>query len=248
MAPDRSTFPPMITASRWETAWQALVAAANRRNGSSSTAPRVTNGDAVALVKGWASASGTGAMPLWYHFAATAYGWEPDRADRLNTSAAQREKLYDARLTPDLWDAMRTTARGLDAESEPARIDIDNDTFDSPIFQAGVKRAIQADGGMRAAGKIPVGCRDPKSGKIVGPKMKCRPGFKLELVPGTPFFVCRNKQTGETEQPTYECEGETVFIDDPITAIGKALAGDLGRLALIVGLAYLVFADGKRSR
>lgn len=187
-------------------------------------------------------------MPLWYQFAATAYGWDPAKQDRLNTSARQRDKLFDAALVDDLWSATRQTARGLDQGTEPARLEIDPDTFDNPIFQAGVKTAIKADGGMRAAGKIPVGCKDPKTGKLVGPKMKCRPGFELELVPGTPFFVCRNKQTGETEQPTVECEGERFEIDDPITAIGKALVGDLGRLALIVGLAYLVFVDGKRAR
>lgn len=242
MAPN-ATFPPVITASRWETAWEAALAAARRRRGGTSASAPITNGDAVALVKAWARSSGTGAMPLWYQFAATAYGWDPAKSDRLNTTARQRDALFDAAITSDLWTAARQTARGLDAGNEPARLDIDADTFDSPVFQAGVRSAISGDGGMRAAGKIPVGCRDPKTGKLVGPRMKCRPGFELELVPGTPFYVCRNKKTGEHEQPTYECEGETVYIDDPITAIGKAIAGDLGRLALILGLAYLVFRE-----
>lgn len=182
-------------------------------------------------------------MPLWYQFAATAYGWDPVKSDRLNTTVKQREATFDPAITADLWSVTRQTARGLDEGGEPARLEIERDTFDDPVFQAGVRAAIKADGGMRAAGKIPVGCKDPKTGKLVGPKMKCRPGFELELVTGTPFYVCRNKQTGETEQPTYECEGDTVYIDDPITAIGKALAGDLGRLALILGLGYLVFRE-----
>lgn len=235
----------MITAARWESAWEALLASARRRRSGNALAVPLTNGEAASLVRAWPGKSGSLWMPLWYQFAATAYGWDPQRSDRLNTSAKQRDATFE--LSRDLWDVTHEVARMLDADNkQPVRLDIDETTFDDVTFQAGVRAALLDDNGLQAAGKIPVGCRDPKTGRLTGPKMKCRPGWKLELVKGTPFYVCRNTKTGETEQPTYECEGETVYIDDPITAIGKALASDLGKLALILGLGYLVFRDATK--
>lgn len=242
MAP-RRTFQPVITASKWETAWRATFEAAKRRRGSErvddAETPRLSNGDAVAVVKAWSEQPATAGFPLWYHFAATAYGWDPVKSDRLNTTAKQREAMLDAVIARELWAATKLLARNLDdANVTGARLALD-DSFDDPVFQAGVKAAVKADNGLRAAGRIPIGCRDPKTGKITGPVMKCRPGFTLEIIPGTPFYICRNKKTGEHEQPKWECEGDTVYLDDPITAVANSLA----RLALIVGFAYVVITS-----
>lgn len=242
MAPPR-TFPGLVTADRWLTVWESLLTSARRRRGGTAFSVALTNGEATSLIRAWPGRSGTLWMPLWYQFAATAYGWNPDRSDRLDTTAKRRDSAFP--MSRDLWDATREIATALDAERrQPARLDIDPDTFDDPTFQAGVRAALRDDGGMRAAGKIPVGCKDPKTGRITGPKMKCRPGFTLELVPGTPFYVCRNKKTGEHEQPTYECEGDKVYLEDPLSA----LARDFWRLALIVGLGYLVLRGNGRAR
>ncbi len=239
MAPPR-TFPALITADRWENVWESLLTSARRRrNSGSSFSVPLTNGEAASLIRAWPGKSGTLWMPLWYQFAAAAYGWDPQRSDRLNTTPKQRDSKFH--LSRDLWDATHEIARALDAErKQPARLDVDADTFDDPTFQAGVRAALKADGGMKAAGKVAIGCKDPKTGKLTGPKMKCREGFVLELVPGTPFYICKNKKTGEHEQPTYECEGDKFYIDDPLSAVSK----DLVRLALIVGFAYLVFVKG----
>jgi hypothetical protein len=119
------------------------------------------------------------------------------------------------------------------------RLAFDEDAFANPVFQGQVLSSLKQDGDIKAKGKIAYGCKDPRTGKTVGPKMKCRDGWDLELVRGTPFYICRNRKTGETEQPTIECEGDKVYIDDPITGLLK----DAGKWALILGFAYLVITS-----
>lgn len=182
--------------------------------------------------------SGSGRFWLWAQFAAVAYGWKPGLG--LVTSAKQRGAMFDGSLLRDLWAQTRIAATEMDADSKlNARLEFDEDAFANPVFQGQILASLKADGDVKATGRIAYGCKDPRTGKVVGPKMKCRDGWDLELVKGTPFYICRNKKTGETEQPTIECEGEKAYIDDPITALLKST----GRLALILGFAYVVITS-----
>jgi hypothetical protein len=251
MAPKR-TWQPLITASKWSTAWQSTAKSAKDRYGSDVVetvdTPRLSNGDAITLVKAWSQQTGTGGFPLWYQFAAAGYGWDPSERhggmafDALNTTEKQRASMLDIEIVRELWAATAIAARALDDSGIAARLELDADAFENPVFQASVKAALKGDGGMRAQFKIPIGCKDPKTGKATGPKLKCREGFDLEPVEGTGglLFVCKNKKTGESEMPTIGCEGETITIDDPITGVKK----DLVRLALILGFIWLVVKHG----
>lgn len=197
--------------------------------------PLLTNGDAVSLIQSWARV-GAGKWWLWAQFAAVAYAWRAGLG--LVTSEKQRGSLFDASLLRDLWAQTKIAAKNMDAEPSPlsARLEFEDDAFANPVFQGQVLSSLKQDGDIKATGKIAYGCRDPKTGKVVGPKMKCREGFTLELVKGTPFYVCRNRKTGETEQPTIECEGEKAYIEDPLSALINSVA----RAALILGFAYVV--------
>jgi hypothetical protein len=97
--------PPVIEASSWLGAWSALRA----RVLSLSCA------DAGRIVVAWTFAVGERAWPLWYQFAAVAYGWSPAR-DELDTSAAQAARPYP--LAEDLWSSMQALAAELDAGGE----------------------------------------------------------------------------------------------------------------------------------
>lgn len=238
----RRTFPPLITAAKWSSAWQSTFNSAKRRRGTTATpeggeVPRLTNGDAVSLIQSWARA-GAGKFWLWAQFAAIAYAWRAGLG--LVTSEKQRGSMFDAGLLRDLWAQTKLAAKEMDADNGlSARLEFEDDAFANPVFQGQVLASLKQDGDATAQGKIAYGCKDPRTGKVVGPKMKCREGFTLELVKGTPFYVCRNRKTGETEQPTIECEGEKAYIDDPITALLKST----GRLALILGFAYVVITS-----
>lgn len=175
---------------------------------------------------------------MWAQFAAVAYGWRSGLG--LVTSAKQRGASFDGALLRDLWAQTKIAAKEMDAAGIlTPRLEFDDNAFANPVFQGQVLASLKADGDIEAKGKIAVGCKDPKTGKLVGPKMKCREGWDLELVKGTPFYVCRNRKTGETEQPTIECEGDKYYIEDPITGLVKSV----GRLALILGFAYVVIAS-----
>lgn len=230
MAPQpRRTFPPLITASKWETAWQACWKQADARRGSSksasgNTVPRVTNGDMAAVVQAFARLSRAD-FPLWYQFGAAAYGWNPKRPDRFVTTDKQRDARVDVELAKELWLATLAVAKAMDARplSLGARLDM-QDAFSDPVFQSEIKAEMVQDGAT-AQGKIPI-CTER-------PKLKCREGFDLvQVSPG--IFVCKNKKTGEVEQPRLDCE--PIWVDDPITAVGK----DVLRAALILGSAWFV--------
>lgn len=229
--------------------------AAKKRYGSEQVdgidTPRLTNGDVMTLVRAWTQQTGQGGFPLWYQFAAAAYGWDPDERhggmafDALDTTVKRRDSMFDSELTRELWAFTSLAARNLDeGTNTSARLELDANAFEDPVWQGEVKAAIKGDGAFRAQWKIPVGCKD-KNGKKSGPKLKCRDGFELEPVEGSGglLFVCRNKKTGEVEQPAFGCEGETITVDDPITAIKKILGKELFEIALILGVVWLATRD-----
>jgi hypothetical protein len=239
MAPSR-TFQPTITGSSWNTVWLATIEAAKRRRGLDSTSEaRLSNGDVAQLVAAWTQQSGTGGFALWYQFAAAAFGWNARKRDVLDATAGQRDALIDPVLSRELWIATEGLARELDASGISARLTFD-ESFDDPVFQGSVKAALLGDG-AKAQFKIPVGCKDPKTGRATGPRMKCKDGWILEPVEGTRglLYVCRNPKTGETERPTYACEGETIVVDDPITGAGNQMMRELVQIALVIGGVWL---------
>jgi hypothetical protein len=165
--------------------------------------------------------------------------------DALDTTEKRRGSMLDPEVARELWSLTHLAARDLDdGTNTQARLELDENGFADPVFQASVRAALKGDGAMRAQFKIPVGCKDPKTGKATGPKLKCREGFELEQVSAVPpTYVCRNKQTGAVEQPTLGCEGDVIEIDDPITAVKKIIGRELLEIALILGFIWLVVND-----
>lgn len=246
MAPPRRTFQPIITSSSWRILWSATAQAATRRRGESKAAdntltPNLTNGDMLTLVKAWFDVVGATRFGFWYQFAASAYGWDPTKADKLDTGPKQRDAMVDVEVSHDLW--VMTLQIALDADGRPssndpvARLEFESNAFDDPVFQGKVRKELLADG-AKAEFKIPVACRD-KSGRKVSPKLQCRDGFDLERVPGTTLFVCRNRKTGESESPKLVCENP-VLVEDPISAVKTDVKRLLVGLLLILGVAYVV--------
>lgn len=245
MAPPRRTFQPVITASAWETAHLATAAAASQRRGQGRASdgllwPKLTNGDVITLVKAWHDASPSG-FPLWYQYAAAAYGWNARKRDKLDTSARQRDAAMDIEIVGDLEKNLLGVADDLDTDAKPnPRIELDANAFDDGVFQGRVRAELVQDG-AKAQFKIPVGCKDPRTGKSKSPGLKCREGFTLERVPGTLVFVCKNKQTGETENPTLDCD--PVFVDDPITGVKKQLIHELVGIGLILAVVLVIRSE-----
>lgn len=166
----RSAFPLTLTASTWSDVLAAAHKRAADKNGTWPTgAPKVTNGEAVQLVRAWTTARSRAAFPLWYQFAAVAYGWNPD-ADALDTSDRQSREWYAGDATPELWSTLALLAADADADntSDTARLYFDDSAWNDPTFAADVRNALQGDGAS-AAFKIPLpACKDPKTGKPVG--------------------------------------------------------------------------------
>jgi len=243
------TFAPVITGSAWRTVWLSTQAAARKKHGNDSTGqPKLSNGDAVSLVDAWVAQTGVGGFPLWYQFAAAAYGWNAREVDILDASAKRRDATFSEQLARELWATTETIVAQLDdLPPIPPRIEVKATVFGDPAFLGSVRAALRQDGAqprLRVKGKIPVACRDD-DGNVIPPRLTCREGFELERVPGTliPVFVCRNKQTGEAETPRLECTNP-ILLDDPITAVAKSLL----RLAMVVGFIWLVVTETGTSR
>jgi hypothetical protein len=245
MAPKR-TFPPLITASTWGTAYQAAWNAVLKTNGpeyadDGTLAPRLTNRDAAALVRAWSSnaAATTARFPLWYQFAAIAYGWAHDN-DTLNTSAKQADALYPTELAKELWLTLHRLELDLDDEgvSNP-RLEFDNGWAD-PMWLAMLRGELQQDG-AQAQFKIPTGfCIDTKTGRRRVPRPKCDSKGQGPINPIDP--------TG----PRLPCDKpgdcKSIDIDDPITGIGKKLGKDFAKLAIVVAVAWIVWKETTRQR
>jgi hypothetical protein len=219
-----SKFPPMVSASMWRTVIAHLKSVAAKRGGHAAS-PLITNAEVITLVMGWLVNATKAGFPLWYQFAAAAYGWDPKR-DTLDTSKKHAQAWAPDYLRDALWAELQRSADELDARERfgPRAVYLDGDYAD-PVFQGEVRAALTADGAA-AAFKIPLpACKDPKSGKPRLPRC-------LEIDPVT--LLCRKWE---------KCDPAT--IDDPITVIGNKLGG-----ALVVG-ALLWFAfkmDRNQSR
>lgn len=178
-------FAPTYTASTWATLVQATGKAARNANGvatasdaASAEAPQLTGRDVLAIVDAWRRAASPvpGAFPLWYQYAAAAYGWE-QAGDALIVDDAQASRPFAADYDVSLWLGLAEVARRLDDArvAEPTLHVVD--VWGDPAVIADVHRAL-ADDGVRAQLKVPLPfCRDPSTGKPTWPKpgQKCDP-------------------------------------------------------------------------
>ncbi len=223
MAAERKTFAPVITATKWvsvyDSAWQAAMKAGTVIGESSAVVPKLTNADAVRLIRGWSDEASRTLFPLWYQFAAVAYGWDPanDTTNALDASAARGTELYPVEATVMLWTELHRIAELLDNDrKETPRLYTDG-TFADPFYADEVRTALAGDGAT-VQFKIPLpACKDPKTGKPVGRPHKGKDGK----------WTC-----------------DPVLIDDPITALMKSLMP----LALVVGAVWLLTRKSNQPR
>lgn len=223
--PERFTLPPVVTGSTWSTVWGALSWERPSRgmvtDDDGTIAPRWTNREAIAVIAG-VRAAAPAEFPLWYQFAAIAYGWNPDTS-KLDRTAAQADRDYDANAAVQLNLEIQRITQELDArrKADP-RIDLDEQSWSDVTFQAEVTKALREDG-AHAQFKIPLpACKDPKTGK-----------------PARPVKGSDGK---------WRCPGGPLLIDDPITAIIKALAPIALPAALILGAAWVMSKRPRRAR
>lgn len=241
MAPKR-TFPPLITASKWSTVfdatWNAVRKARGFENADDGTiVPILSNGEAVALVSAWEQAATRARFPLGYQFRAVAYGWDGAKRDTLTISAKQRDALFPSEIGKELWIQLMRLSGDLDDEAvTDPKLTIDPTTWDNPISLAGLRSELQQDG-AQAAFKIPTGmCRDRVTGRSRVPRPKCDANGRGPINPIDP--------TG----PRLPCDKpgdcEPITIDDPITVVKK----DFAKLAILAVVAWIVWKETTRQR
>ena len=165
----RAVFPAVVTASTWSAVVASLWKRAQDARGldtvEDGTAPTLSNADAVAIVIAWREAASSSRFPLWYQFAAVAYGWDPPENDTFNPS--QGAELYPSDVNIELWREMNRQATEMDADGHAGnpRVAFNGDAFDDVNTVAFVRAALLSDG-AEAAFKIPIpACKDPKTGK-----------------------------------------------------------------------------------
>jgi hypothetical protein len=175
---ERFKLAPTATASSWDNLFWSQWNAAKRARGTGNApdgtlAPRMTNREAVATIVAWRaldamSTPGGQAWPLWYQFAAAAYGWDPVKSDRLNKSPAQADKLYPIALTSELWLALQRIAASLEARdvADP-RVTLESSAWDDELVQGEVRHALVQDGASVSTLPSPtdVLCTDKETGK-----------------------------------------------------------------------------------
>jgi hypothetical protein len=178
MMAERFRLPPVITGSTWNNVfgflWQKPPrGTAPDRDGV--IAPVFTNREALALVQALRTISPTisAGFPLWYQFAAVAYGWDTER-DVLDLSKEQADRMYDPNAAVALMLEVQRITGDLDDERggqlDP-RLELDQDDFDDRLVQGDVQKALQDDG-AEATAIIPR-CKDRKTGKTRFPRAKC---------------------------------------------------------------------------
>jgi len=231
----------VVTASTWMAATEAVFKLVQDARGlrlvkypgidgemaERKTAP-LCNADVIAIVmsvladvpqakKRWA---------LWYQFAAIAYGWDPERSDTMDTSAAQGAKWYPALFTVELWKELASLATSLDIERTPEpRFDLDGQ-FTDPVFAGEVRRAL-LDDGAEAQFKIPI----PHKCKG-GQNRKCTK--KMKVFP----YACLEWE---------KCEPASIEID-PLKPIRQGASNVFAFLVLVVGIWALASNEPRRSR
>jgi len=230
-----TTWRPVYTASTWSTLWAGMHdTMASRAPGVD--APPLTNAEAVAFIREWRDVSHSGS-PLWFQFAAVAYGWNPQKRDTLTVNSKQAARWYP--LVADLWQWARGIARELDErhDSQPPRIAVDRGTFTDPVFLGNVRARLMEDGAT-AAFKIPSGaCRDTSSGKTRYPRAPCDKNGRGPLI----GYKNGRAVYAPCDKPG-DCESE--YFDDPITvAIDR-----VSTLLLMVGAVWLFTRPTRRGR
>lgn len=228
--PERFALPPVITASSWATAVSSLLSQLRTSRGTDvdedgKAAPVMTNREALAIVEALrrpAQRVLTG-WPMWYQFAAIAYGWSAnDGTPLLDGSDDRADADFPQYAAVMLCEEILRLANGLDAVRYPdVRIDL-SDVWAQPALMSEIGAALQDDG-ARVSFKIPIpACKDPVTGKPARP--------------------VKDPATGR-----WTCPGGVVQIDDPITAILKSLS----KVAVPVGaiiLAYYALEYKRRRR
>lgn len=222
--PERFTLPRTITGSTWPNVMASLWERAPRglaTDDGGVQAPIWTNREAVAVVMALRKLARS-SFPLWYQFAAVAYGWSPD-TDQMTARGGQADKLYPTEIAAMLSSEIERIAAELEtAAPRDPKLDLD-DVFDDKTVIAAVRGALQQDG-AEATFKIPLPmCKDPVTGKPAKP--------------------VKDPATGK-----WTCPGGAVMIDDPITAIIKALSKVAIPAALILGVAWVLSQKPRRSR
>lgn len=224
--PERFTLPRTITGSTWPNVMDSLWERSSRgmvTDDDGTIAPRWTNREALAVIMALRRAAKLtqAGFPLWYQFAAVAYGWTPD-VDVVEASSAQADMEYPPQIAVPLNLEIQRITHDLEDEGVKAesRLDID-DEFDDKETIAEVRKALKQDG-ADAAFKIPLpACKDPVTGKPAKP--------------------VRDPRTGKLT-----CPGGGMTIDDPITAILKSLSKVAIPAALILGAAWVLSQKQQR--
>ncbi len=225
--PERFQLPPVITGSSWLTLMHSLWSQSKRGTVTDSegiNVPAWSNREALAVV-GALRELGKGTrdgFPLWYQFAAAAYGWSP-ASDKLDSTTSQADGVYPADDATELNAELERIVTALDVTQHPnprmALVDI----FDRSSFKDEVRTALKQDG-ARAEFKIPLpACKDPSTGK-----------------PAKPVRDPRTRK--------WICPGGPVTIDDPITALLKSLMVVAIPVALVLLAVGAVAEKPRRSR
>lgn len=222
--PERFTLPRTITGSTWPNVMASLWERSSRgmvSDDEGTQAPRWTNREALAVVMGLRKLVGQ-AFPLWYQFAAVAYGWSPDN-DQLTARGGQADQWYPTEIAVLLsGEIARLTAALEGARQGEPRLELE-DLFDDKDVIAAVMGALKQDG-ADAAFKIPLpACKDP--------------------VTGRPAKPVKDPRTGK-----WTCPGGGYTIDDPLTAIIKSLSKVAIPAALIYGAVLVLSRKPRRSR
>ena len=222
--PERFTLPRTITGSTWPNVMAALWERSSRglvSDDEGTQAPSWTNREALAVVMSLRKLAGRD-FPLWYQFAAVAYGWSPD-TDQLTARGGQADRMYPPEISVMLSGEIARITNALEGEQRgDPRLDLE-DLFDDKDVIAAVTGALKQDG-ADAAFKIPLpACKDP--------------------VTGRPAKPVKDPRTGK-----WTCPGGGYTIDDPITAIVKSLSKVAIPVALIYGVAWVLSHKPRRSR
>jgi len=106
--------PKSVSGSSYREIWSRLGAAVASTNGrDASDAPKLSNGEAIAILRGWRWAAGRSKRPWsgWYELALTALGWAKP-GDRFVMTRAHATEPYAA---PEaIWNWTSNVARDLD--------------------------------------------------------------------------------------------------------------------------------------
>jgi hypothetical protein len=130
--------PRSISGTSYAASWLQLWNAAARTNGSLESddrsgeladvagggehVPRLSNGQAVAVLQAWRRAAARSKVPwsLWYELMLYAFGWRQD-GDRFDDTQAHAKALYPQDWTTALWGATRELAKAIDASHAVVR-------------------------------------------------------------------------------------------------------------------------------